>query len=217
MCIRDRCVSEELYVAQLQKLRGQEVDVTVGGVPGDLPAGEFVVEPLMKTVMVPTVRKGSPWMKARTLADLQSARWVFTGTTGELGYAKLLFERHGLTPPPVGAVVNSTLALMSLVATGDYIALMPLQIARQALAMNYIAIVPIEEQGYPLEVGAILRGEAALSPVLRHFIAHLHRSAHHATNLFRGGSSSFMSACQALSSPHRSPGWHGGRPAGLEP
>ena len=39
------CVSEELYVAQLQKLRGQEVDVTVGGVPGDLPAGEFVVEP----------------------------------------------------------------------------------------------------------------------------------------------------------------------------
>ena len=45
------CVSEELYVAQLQKLRGQEVDVTVGGVPGDLPAGEFVVEPLMKTVM----------------------------------------------------------------------------------------------------------------------------------------------------------------------
>lgn len=109
-------VSEELYVAQLQKLRGQEVDVTVGGVPGDLPAGELVVEPLMKTVMVPTVRKGSPWMKARTLADLQSARWVFTGTTGELGYAKLLFERHGLTPPPVGAVVNSTLALMSLVA-----------------------------------------------------------------------------------------------------
>ncbi|MEJ2801359.1 LysR substrate-binding domain-containing protein [Comamonadaceae bacterium PP-2] len=97
-----------------------------------------------------------------------------------------MYQRTGLTPPPVGAVVNSTLALMSRVATGDYIALMPLQIARQALAMNDIDLVPIEEQGYPLEVGAILRGEAALLPVLRHFIAHLHRSAHHVTNLFRG-------------------------------
>lgn len=72
-----------------------------------------------------------------------------------------MHQRTGLTPPAVGAVVNSTLALMR-VATGDYIVLMP------------------------LEVGAILRGEAALSPVLRHVIAHLHRSAHHATNLFRG-------------------------------
>jgi DNA-binding transcriptional LysR family regulator len=171
-------VSEELYVAQLQKLRSQKVDVTVGGIPDDLSTGEFYVEPLMKTSMVATVRKGSPWLKARKLADLQSAKWVFTGSDNESGYAKLFFEHHGLDAPRVGAVVNSTLALLSLVATGDYVALMPSQIALQPLAKQFISIVDIAEKGYELEVAAILRSDAAMSPVLRHLISHLHRAAH---------------------------------------
>ncbi len=171
-------ISEELYVAQLQKLRAQEVDVTIGGIPNDLSTGEFLVEPLLKTSMVPTARRGSPWLKARKLADLQTARWVFTGADSESGYARLFFEHHGLEPPRAGAVVNSTLALLSLVATGDYVALMPRQIAMQALASQFISIIEIEEEGYELEVGAILRSDSALSPVLRHLIAHLHRAAH---------------------------------------
>lgn len=171
-------VSEELYVAQLQKLRSQKVDVTVGGIPDDLSTGEFYVEPLMKTSMVATVRKGSPWLKARKLADLQSAKWVFTGSDNESGYAKLFFEHHGLDAPRVGAVVNSTLALLSLVATGDYVALMPSQIAVQPFAKQFISIVDIAEKGYELEVAAILRSDAAMSPVLRHLISHLHRAAH---------------------------------------
>lgn len=170
-------ISEELYVAQLQKLRAQEVDVTVGGIPSDLSTGEFSVEPLMKTSMVATVRKGSPWLNARTLSDLQTARWVFTGASSESGYAKLFFEHHGLPPPRVGAVVNSTLALLSLVATGDYVALMPRQIAMQAFAKQFISIIEIEEKGYELEVAAILRSDSVLSPVLRNLITHLHRAA----------------------------------------
>lgn len=128
--------------------------------------------------MVPTARRGSPWLKARKLADLQTARWVFTGSNSESGYARLFFEHHDLEPPRAGAVVNSTLALLSLVATGDYVALMPRQIAMQAPASQFISIIEIEEEGYELEVGAILRSDSALSPVLRHLISHLHRAAH---------------------------------------
>ena len=176
-------ISEELYVAQLQKLRAQEVDMTVGGIPHDLSTGEFFVEPLTSTSMVATVRKGSPWLKARRLSDLQTARWVFTGSNSESGYAKLFFEHHGLTPPRVGAIVNSTLALLSLVATGDYVALMPRQIAMQPLAAQFISIIEIEEKGFELEVGAILRSDAASSPVLRHLLAHLHRAANQLNRL----------------------------------
>lgn len=172
-------VSEELYVAQLQRLRAQEVDVTVGGIPDELPPGEFVVEPLIRTVMVPTARTGSPWLQARKLDDLQNARWVFTGAHSDSGYAKLLFESHGLSTPRVGAVVNSTLALLSLVATGDYVGLMPSQIARHPMALPFISVIPIEEQGYPLTIGAILRSDTVPSPLLRNVMAHLHRAAHH--------------------------------------
>jgi len=172
-------VAEELYVAQLHKLRSGEVDITIGGIPDDLATGEFFVEPLIKTTMVATVRKGSPWLKAKQLADLQTARWVYTGSNSESGYAKLFFEHHGLAAPKIGAIVNSTLALLSLVASGDYVALMPIQIARLPIVAQFVSIIELAEVGYELQVGAILRSDSVPSPVLRNFIAHLHRAAYH--------------------------------------
>ena len=171
-------VSEELYIAQLQRLRSGQVDVAVGGIPAGLSSGEFVIEHLMTTSMVVVVRKGSALARAATLQELSGAKWVYTGASSYSGYAKLLFESHGLTPPPVGAVVNSTLALLSLVATGDYVGLMPRQIAVHPLAVQFLTIVPVAEVGLPLAVGAIVRSDSVISPVIRHFIAHLHRAAY---------------------------------------
>jgi DNA-binding transcriptional LysR family regulator len=171
-------VSEELYIAQLQRLRSGQVDIAVGGIPEGLSSGEFVVERLMDTTMVVVVRKGSPRARARSLAELSGAKWVYTGGPVDSGYARQLYERHGLAAPPVGAVVNSTLALLSLIASGDYVGLMPAQIAALPLAAQFISVVPVAEGGLPLTVGAIVRNESIVSPALRHFIAHLHRAAH---------------------------------------
>lgn len=171
-------ISEELYIAQLQKLRSGEVDITVGGIPLGLSTGEFVVEELMTTSMVVVVRKGSPRAKATSLAQLAGAKWVYTGASSDSGYAKLLFERNGMPAPPVGAVVNSTLALLSIIATGDFVGLMPQQIALHPLATQFLTVVPIAEGGLPLSVGAMVRSDAVVLPAIRHFIAHLHRAAH---------------------------------------
>lgn len=176
-------VSEELYVAQLQRLRAGQVDITVGGIPVGLSSGEFIVEQLMTTSMVAVVRKNSPLAKANSLTQLADAKWVYTGASNDSGYAKLLFEAHHLPPPPVGATVNSTLALLALIATGDFVGLMPRQIAEHPMAGEFFSVVPIEECGLPLSVGAIVRSDAVLSPVTRHFIAHLHRAAHQLSRL----------------------------------
>ena len=176
-------VSEELYIAQLQRLRNGEVDVAVGGIPDDLSTGEFVIEKLMTTSMAVVVRKGSPRARASSLAELADAKWVYTGASSESGYAKLLFERNGLPSPPIGAIVNSTLALLSLVSTGDFVGLMPHQIAAHPLAAQFLTVVPIAEGGLPLSVGAIVRSDSVVSPAIRHFIAHLHRAAHQASRL----------------------------------
>ena len=176
-------LSEELYIAQLQRLRTCEVDVAVGGIPAGLASGEFVVEKLMDTEMVVVVRKGSPYARARSLQELSDAKWVYTGASSDDGYAKMLFELHGMPAPPVGAVVNSTLALLSVVATGDFIGLMPLQITRHPLAAQFLVVVPVKEHGLALTVGAIVRSGSVVSPAVRHFISHLHRAAHHARSL----------------------------------
>jgi LysR family transcriptional regulator of abg operon len=170
-------VSEELFVEQLQKLRNGQVDLVVGGIPEGLPSGEFITESLMQTRMVVVARRGSRHARARRLADLLQAHWVYTGTSVQTGYASRLFEAHGLTPPPVGAMVNSTLALMALLGSGDLLGLMPEQIVSHPLGQDIVR-VPLEEPGLPLSVGAIIRSGSVVSPAIRQFIAHLHRAAH---------------------------------------
>lgn len=176
-------ISEELYFEQLERLRRGDVQVAVGGIPKGLSSGEFVIEPLIETSMVVVVRKGSPLQKAKSLTDLVDAKWVYTGNSKDEGYAKTLYEMHGLVPPHVGALVNSTLTLLSLVSAGDFVGLMPAQIARSPIASQFISIVPIKEKALPLTVGAIVRSDMVVSPSVKHFIKHLHRSAHQAAKL----------------------------------
>jgi DNA-binding transcriptional LysR family regulator len=170
-------VSEELFVEQLQKLRSGQVDLVVGGIPENLPSGEFITERLMDTRMVVVARRGSRHARARRLAELQAAHWVYTGSSAQTGYASRLFEAHGLPAPPVGAMVNSTLALLALIGSGDLLGLMPEQIVNHPLGQD-IAPVPLEEPGLPLSVGVIVRSGSVVSPAIRQFIAHLHRAAH---------------------------------------
>ena len=172
-------VSEELFVEQLQKLRNGQVDLVVGGIPEGLPSGEFVTEPLMETTMVVVARRSSSHARARRLKQLADARWVYTGTSAQTGYASRLFETHGLPPPPVGAMVNSTLALLALIGSGDLLGLMPKQILSQPLTGRDIVEVPLEEAGLPLTVGTIVRKGSMVSPAIRQFISHLDRAAHH--------------------------------------
>jgi len=170
-------VSEELFVEQLQKLRTGQVDLVVGGIPEGLPSGEFITEDLMTTTMVVVARRGSRHARAKRLSELSEASWVYTGTSAQTGYATRLFELHGMSAPPAGAMVNSTLALLALLGSGDLLGLMPEQIIAHPLGQDIVR-VPLEEPGLPLKVGAIIRSGSVVSPAIRQFIAHLHRAAH---------------------------------------
>lgn len=170
-------LSEELFVEQLQKLRNGQVDMVVGGIPEGLPSGEFISESLMETRMVVVARKGSLYSQARTLAELTCAPWIYTGTSTQTGYANRLFEVNKLPCPPVGAMVNSTLALLALLGSGDMLGLMPEQFTAHPLRQD-IVVVPLEEPGLPLTVGVIIKSGSVVSPAIRQFIAHLHRAAH---------------------------------------
>jgi DNA-binding transcriptional LysR family regulator len=173
--------SEERYSAQLTRLRKGEVDIALGPLPEHLPPGEFAVEELMPISMVIVVRKGNPLARARRLAELAHAPWVYTGATADSGYAKTLYEMHGLKPPPAGALVNSTLGLLSIIASGNCVGLLPYQIAVHPFAAQHLEIVPVVEGPLTARLGALARADAALKPSVRHFLAHLHRAAHHLT------------------------------------
>lgn len=172
-------ISEELYIEQLSRLRKGEVDVAIGPTPEHLPHGDVVIEPLMPVSMAIVVRKGHPLARARSLAELTDARWVFTGAAAEAGYARQLFEHHGFAAPRTGALVNSTLGLVSIVANSDLVGLLPSQIASHPLAATFVSIVSNREGPLQATIAAMVKPDAMLKPATRHFIAHLHRAAHH--------------------------------------
>jgi LysR family transcriptional regulator, regulator of abg operon len=178
-------IIEELYMAQLTRLRKGEVDIALGPLPEHLPSGEFTVEPLMPVDMMIVVGKGNPLRRAKTLAELNDVPWVYTGATSDAGYARTLFENHGLKPPPAGALVNSTLGLLSIIASGNCVGLMPQQIAAHPFAMQHVEVVRVAEGPLRLTIGALARADSALKPSVRHFLAHLHRAAHHLTGAQR--------------------------------
>lgn len=167
---------EELYVGQMTLLRQREVDLVVGPVPENLPAGEFHVESLMPIEMAVVVGRGNPKARAKSLAQLQDSRWVYTSLSGHTGYAKVLFDRHGLTPPAPAAVVNSTLGLMSLISHGDCVGLMPMPIATHPASAPFMEVVAIQEGPLPLTLGVMALAAGVLKPAVRHFISHLHRA-----------------------------------------
>ena len=177
-------IYEELYIAQLTRLRKGEVDIALGPLPEHLPPGEFAVETLMPIDMVIVARKGNPLARARSLAELARAPWVYTGANADSGYARTLFETHGLPPPPAGALVNSTLGLLSIVASGNCVGLLPRQIAVHPFAVQHLQVVAVAEGPLKLSLGALARADAAVKPAVRHFMAHLHRAAHHLSNTF---------------------------------
>jgi len=169
-------VSEELFMEQLQKLKKGDIDLVVGGIPDGLPSGEFLIESLMETKMVVVAREGSRHTKARKLSELAHESWIYTGTSKQKGYAAHLFEAHGMTAPPAGAVVNSTLALLALLGSADLLGLMPEEIISHRLGQNIVKL-NLEEPGLPVNVGVIIRSDSVISPAIRNFIAHLHRAA----------------------------------------
>lgn len=176
-------IYEELYIAQLTRLRKGEVDIALGPLPEQLPPGEFAVETLMPIAMVIVVAKGNPLARARHLAELADAPWVYTGASPDAGYARLFYERHGLKPPPAAALVNSTLGLLSIIASGNCVGLLPYQIAVHPFAAQHLQIVPVVEGPLNLTIAALARSDALLKPALRHFMAHLHRAAHYLSSV----------------------------------
>lgn len=174
---------EELYIEQLINLRHGEVDIAVGPIPDQLSPGEFHTEALTPVSMIVVVQRGSPLASARSLEELRSARWVYTGLSGATGYARRMFEQHGLPAPEVGATVNSTLGLLSLIGGAGFVGLMPRPLALHPAAAPFLEAPALREGPLELSIGAITRSEAALKPIVRHFLAHLHRSAHHLRRL----------------------------------
>ena len=73
--------------------------------------------------------------------------------------------------------MNSTLGLVAIIASGDFVGLLPFQIAVHPMAAQYLTVVPTREGPLQGTLCAMVKADVALSPAIRHFVAHLDRAA----------------------------------------
>lgn len=170
-------IVEELYIAQLTRLRKGEVDIALGPLPPELPPGEFVVEKLMPIAMVAVARKGSPMGQARCLRDLAEAPWVYTGHVG-CGLRKDLV-RPARPSTPTGRGYCQFNAWPTVYRCKRKVR-RPVAKANRRPSHGHATfdVIKLEEGPLIAELCVLTRTETHLKPSVRHFMAHLHRAAH---------------------------------------
>ncbi len=170
-------VSEECHVEQIEKLRNGSSDVAIAALPASMADDEFQVHRLLGSRMAVVARRGSAQARASALRELADANWVHLGTGAERACARSLFDAAGLDVEPVDVAVNTTLALISLVAHAGYVGLIPVECLGNAMAEGTVQTVALPLPDLSIKIGALVRVHPLNGLANRYFMAHLHRAA----------------------------------------
>lgn len=154
----------------LHKLDHGELDIVLGRLGGRaLPAGCATLRLYDEPICV-VAAAGHPLTEAGTLtlASVHALPWVLPlpGTMMSERLAQA-FEPAGLTLPAARMQSNSLLATLAQVCHSDWLAAMPLAIARYHERQGLIRILPLRMQAHFGAIAAVYRRHAAPMPAVQ--------------------------------------------------
>jgi DNA-binding transcriptional LysR family regulator len=152
---------------------------------------DFYVGPLQRNSLVPGLsetklfdnervvlaRKGHPLAGARSLRDLRAAEWLTTSITHNAAEElRELFERHRMAVPDLVMQAQSAFSAMTVLATTNLLALMPVQWTDFELTRRSLQRIKVREKIAAPPIVLVRRSALALTPAAE-FFADLLRSA----------------------------------------
>jgi DNA-binding transcriptional LysR family regulator len=159
--LRDRCV--DLCLVRLRKLQTDE-------------HADLNVEVLFDDESVVAVGQQGRWASRNKVdvADLVDEPWILTPPDSQT-YLVLAeaFGTRGLDMPRACLTTFSVHLRTSLVATGDFVTVLPGSILRFNADQFAVKALPIELPGRPWPVAAVTLKNRTLSPAVRQFIDHV--------------------------------------------
>lgn len=151
-------LSSGLYPGALGPLRNGETDMVVGPTPPEAHQLGFAVEPLMRTEVIVLASIGSPYAKARSLAELSNADWIMIGEPGGPGdVAEDAFRKHGLPPPKIVTNCESYFGTVSLVEKLGAVCGFPQRLLPEVERSWRVARIPIRETIDSREISVVTR------------------------------------------------------------
>ena len=160
-------------------LRQREIEFAVGATPGPVADPDVEFDPVFEERLVVMAGNGSPWSRKRNiaLADLMSERWVLQPPHSVAGTMTAeAFRASGLEPPTAQVVSFSMPLCHHLLATGRYLSLMPVAMAKLAKHLP-LKRLDVRFPGVPRAIAIMTLKNRTLSPLARLFIERAHELA----------------------------------------
>lgn len=153
------------------ELPQRRIELAMSALPIELPA-DIEAEHLFDDAQVVMAGIHSPWAGRRRvrLADLLEVAWILppVGSTGRK-YIDAAFTAQGLTPPVAAVSTFSTLLCHQLLASGNYLAILP-RFASQLAKHLPIKPVKVDFSGIERSIGVLTLKGRTLSPAAQRFI-----------------------------------------------
>ncbi|NYT63259.1 LysR family transcriptional regulator [Alcaligenaceae bacterium] len=170
-----------MFHEHLPRIRSGVMDFAIGPVPDDGLGADFQVEKLFQNDLVLTVRKESPYAKAKSLAELTKADWILGGPSSHgPGSAVIdMFERNGYAPPRVMVQSGSLAVVQSLLLSSDMICALPRQTISSEPLCRHVDIIDVKETMPTYTVSLFYRIDSPLSLVASLLATLVRRHAHY--------------------------------------
>ena len=157
------------------ELPERRIDLAIGRIMGPFPDDDIDAEVLFTEKAFVVTGRQSVWAKRRKigLSELVTAPWC---APPEGSFARSLladaFKEQGLPSPRVNAISFSMPLYSALLATGNFLCVLPNSMLQLSQHLLSIKVLPIDLPTRPSPAGIITLKKRTLSPVARLFIEH---------------------------------------------
>ena len=175
--IRLRIV-EGLFPAIEPLLRDGQLDFYIGPRPERALGSGYNIDLMFKNERVVLARKGHPLRNAGSVRELLGAEWVVTGRRERLEQEfEEQFTDLGLEIPRTFTIVESMLALVTMLSSTDVMAFLPRQWADSPLFRDLVEPIMVTETLFAPDIVQVTRSRMPLTPAAEKFSVLLQRAA----------------------------------------
>ncbi len=170
-------IVEGVYPTIESRLLNGQLDFFVGPSP-ERRDKSLSQELIFTNERVVVGRKGHPLHAANSLAQLTQVDWVLTGLRErEAQEYEELFATYDLPAPKTSMRIESTLGLLSVLASTDALVLLPRQWTDSSMFKALLIAIPVQEKLLAPDIVLIYRASVPLTPVAEKLATLLQRQA----------------------------------------
>jgi len=161
-----------------RELRERSIDLLIGRIPTPFTEDDLEADVVYDDQVVVVAGRQSEWARARALklADLGAEPWILPPPDTMPGsLAVELFRAGGAGMPRAPITTLSMHVCCRLVASGRFVAILPVSILRFGGHDQALKRLPIKLPAQPRPVGIVTLKNRTLSPVAKLFIECVHR------------------------------------------